>query len=347
MVRSKFSHRILQDVLINMNNYLIIQTAFLGDVVLALSMAEYIKSKDNDAHIIFITTKVSEPIASHCPFIDEVVIYDKYKDDKGLSGIRKVANQLNSRKYKAVFTPHRSFRSTLLTKMIASGKKYGFDKASLSWLYGNIIKYESSSHEVERNLTLVRAFWKDADGDILLPVIKVEVDRKESIGIAPGSVWATKRWPVQKWIELVSQPELAGKEIVIIGSKNDEEIADEIMLKSDNNNITNFAGKLSVVESIGKIAECRLIISNDSAPQHFAMAVGTPVITIFGATVPGFGFYPVGRHDKIIETENELSCRPCGIHGLKKCKIQTFECMNSIDVRKVIDAIKSVGNEIL
>jgi len=330
-----------------MDNYLIIQTAFLGDVVLALSMAEYIRSMDNDAHIIFVTTRVSEPIASHCPFIDEVVVYDKYKDDKGLSGIWKLANKLNSRKYIAVFTPHRSLRSTLLTKLIASGKKYGFDKAALSWIYNNRIKYESSSHEIERNLSLVRTHWIDISSDLLLPVIKVDTEKKDSICIAPGSVWATKRWPVQKWIELVSQPELAEKEIVIIGSENDEEIANEIELKAGNNSIRNLAGKLSIVESITKIAECKLIVSNDSAPQHFAMAVGTPVITIFGATVPRFGFYPVGQYDKIIETEKELACRPCGIHGKQKCAIKTFDCMNSIDVRKVIDEIKSLEEKLL
>jgi heptosyltransferase-2 len=330
-----------------MNNYLIIQTAFLGDVVLALSMAEYIRSMDNDAYIIFVTTKVSEPIASHCPFIDQVFVYDKYEEDKGLSGIWKAAGQLNSKKYAAVFTPHRSFRSTLLTKLIASGKKYGFDKAALSRIYNNRIKYESSSHEIERNLSLVRAHWNDSSNDLLLPVIKVDSVTSDSIAIAPGSVWATKRWPLQKWIELVSQSELAEKEIVIIGSKDDKEIADEIEQKAENKKITNLAGKLSVIESISKIAGCKLVVSNDSAPQHFALAVGTPVITIFGATVPRFGFYPVGQYDKIIETKIELLCRPCGIHGLKKCKIKTFDCMHSIDVKKIIEAIKSIENKIL
>lgn len=330
-----------------MNNYLIIQTAFLGDVVLALSMAEYIKSKDNDAYISFVTTRVSEPVASHCPFIDEVVIYDKYKKDMGLSGIWKVANQLNSKKYTAVFTPHRSFRSTLLTRLIASGEKYGFDKASLSWIHSNRIKYESSSHEIERNLSMARAHWNDSNSDILHPVISVKGDKSESIGIAPGSVWATKRWPVEKWVELVSHPELASKDIVIIGSKDDSEIADEIELKADNKNIINLAGKLSVIESVNKIAGCKLIVSNDSAPQHFAVAVGTPAITIFGATVPRFGFYPVGQYDRIIETENELACRPCGIHGKQKCAIKTFDCMNSIDVRTVIDEIKLLETKLL
>jgi len=328
-----------------MNNYLIIQTAFLGDVVLALSMAEYIKSNDDEAQVIFVTTEASEPIASHSPFIDEVVIYDKYKRNKGLSGIWKIAGQLNLKRYNAVFTPHRSFRSTLLTKLIASGKKYGFDKAALNWFYTNRIKYESSSHEIERNLSLVRSHWNDSSRDIILPVIKVETGKTDAIAIAPGSVWATKRWPVQKWIELVSQPELAEKDIIIVGSNDDKEIADEIELKADNKKITNLAGKLSVIESINKIAGCKLVVSNDSAPQHFAMAVGTPVITIFGATIPEFGFYPVGPHDKIVETEEELSCRPCGIHGLKKCKIKTFDCMNSIDVEKVVKEIESISRE--
>jgi heptosyltransferase-2 len=325
-----------------MNNYLIIQTAFLGDVVLALSMGEYIKSKDEEVFVTFITTRASEPIAVNCPFIDEVIVYDKYGKDRGLRGIWKLAARLNSRSYTAVFTPHRSFRSTLLTKLISSGVKYGFDKSALSFLYKNRIKYESSHHEIERNLSLVRAHWGDSGKELILPVISVEAEKSDAIGIAPGSVWATKRWPVEKWIELVSSPELADREIVIIGSSEDKEIANEIEKKSGNKNISNLAGKLSIIESIRRIAGCQLIVSNDSAPQHFAMAVSTPVITIFGATVPRFGFYPAGPDDRVVETDLNLECRPCGIHGLKKCKIRTFDCMNSIPVESVVEGIKSI-----
>ncbi len=325
-----------------MNNYLIIQTAFLGDVVLALSMAEYIKTRDNKALVKFITTRASEPIAANCPFVDEVIIYDKYGKDRGLVGIWQLASRLNTEKFSAVFTPHRSFRSTLLTKLISSGEKYGFDKSALSFLYKNKIRYESSHHEIGRNLSLVRAHWKDGSRELILPVIKVESQKNDTVAIAPGSVWATKRWPVKKWIELVSSPELADREIVIIGSEDDGGIADEIEFGSRNKNITNLAGKLSIIESVSKIAECRVLVSNDSAPQHFALAVGTPVITIFGATVPRFGFYPVRDDDKVIETKLDLECRPCGIHGLKKCKIKTFDCMNSIDVETVVNDINSL-----
>jgi heptosyltransferase-2 len=342
LVCGQLGDRILRDFLIGMNNYLIIQTAFLGDVVLALSMGEYIKMKDNDAHIVFVTTRASESIVSHCPYIDEVIVYDKYNEDRGLTGLWKFASQLNLKKYSAVFTPHRSFRSTLLTGMLSSGEKYGFDKSAMSFLFKNRIKYEPADHEIKRNLSLARAHWKDWAADIILPVIEVEHEKKDTIAIAPGSVWATKRWPVHKWIELVSNPELADKEIIIIGSRDDKDIANEIEIKSGNNNITNFAGKLSVIESINKIAECKLIISNDSAPQHFAVAVGTPVITIFGATVPRFGFYPAGPDDKIVERDKALDCRPCGIHGLRKCKIQTFDCMSSIPIGRVIIEINTI-----
>ncbi|HEX9006414.1 MAG TPA: glycosyltransferase family 9 protein, partial [Bacteroidota bacterium] len=89
------------------------------------------------------------------------------------------------------------------------------------------------------------------------------------------------------------------------------------------------------------LRRCRLLVTNDTAPQHLAVAVGTPVVAIFGPTVPRFGFAPIGPLDTVVETPG-LVCRPCGIHGGERCPIGTFECMNLITVQHVLAAVDHI-----
>ena len=91
-----------------------------------------------------------------------------------------------------------------------------------------------------------------------------------------------------------------------------------------------------MLQSAEVIRRCSLLVSNDSAPMHLAIAVETPVVAIFGATIPGFGFAPYGKHDAVIETDG-LTCRPCSIHGGNTCPITTFDCMVRISSDVVYD----------
>lgn len=83
----------------------------------------------------------------------------------------------------------------------------------------------------------------------------------------------------------------------------------------------------------------KLLISNDSAPTHLGMCADIPVLTIFCSTVPGFGFYPYNEQSKTISFSN-LDCKPCGIHGYRKCPIETFDCGYKLLPEMVIEKIK-------
>ena len=326
------------------NNYLIIQTAFLGDVVLALSMAEYIKQNDENSKVVFLTTNAGKPIAEECEFIDVVLAYDKRGNEKGLNGIFNLSKKLDKYNFVVVFTPHRSFRSTLLTRLVRSKTNYGFDKNAMSWLFKNTVKYQTNKHETIRNLSLVRAYWNDDSEDLIRPRLNYRHVKSESIVMAPGSVWFTKRWPEEKWAELILHPYLMDKKIILIGAKSDTETSDKVLKLIDGKhpNIENRTGKDDIKNTIQVISEGSLLISNDSAPQHIAGAVDTPVITIYGSTIPAFGFYPTGDRDRVAEVQEKLECRPCTDHGKKQCPIKTFDCMVKIEIDPVINIIKDV-----
>jgi heptosyltransferase-2 len=65
---------------------------------------------------------------------------------------------------------------------------------------------------------------------------------------------------------------------------------------------------------------------NDSAPMHFASAMNAPTTAFFCSTIPEFGFGPLSEKARIVETEEQLECRPCGLHGKKSCPLGHFKC---------------------
>ncbi len=158
------------------------------------------------------------------------------------------------------------------------------------------------------------------------------------IAVAPGSVWFTKRYPKEKFAEVLRLLRNKNSKIFLIGGNDDVELGNYLVTHSDNKNIVNTIGKLNVLESAELIRRCRVLLTNDSAPLHIANSVGTRVISMFGATVPQFGFFPYGKDDVILETEG-LVCRPCSIHGGKSCPIGTFICMNNIKEQAVYELI--------
>lgn len=330
---------------------LIIQTAFLGDVILTLPMLQVLKKNYPDSKIDFLCIPQTSGLLKNNPYVNEVIIYDKKRS--GIKGFLKLLKILSSNRYDLILSPHRSFRSALISKISFSTKTISFDTSSFSFMYDLRVKYMNDVHEIQRNLRLLEPLGI-TDDKIIKPELFTDTEEKELINkylsagnihtdekficIAPGSVWYTKRFPKEKFVRVCDLLKDTDKKIILIGGESDREITDFITDHSDNKNIINSAGKFSVLGSTELIRRSSILITNDSAPLHIANSVGTKVIAIFGATIPAFGFYPFGENDIIIET-NGLSCRPCSIHGGNKCPINTFVCMNDIDERRITDAV--------
>ena len=77
---------------------------------------------------------------------------------------------------------------------------------------------------------------------------------------------------------------------------------------------------------------------NDSATLHLGLAANIPVFSVFGPTISEFGFAPIESNSYVIENDN-LNCRPCGIHGSYKCPTKTFDCMEQIETEQIIHKI--------
>jgi heptosyltransferase-2 len=148
-------------------------------------------------------------------------------------------------------------------------------------------------------------------------------------------VWATKRWPYF--------PELARRlapsaRIAVVGGADDAPLAREIQNAAGQADTVDATGKLSLLASAELIGRAAALVTNDSLPQHIASAMETPTVTLFGPTVPAFGFGPLAARSVTLG-HTALECRPCHHHGPRRCPLGHWRCMTELAVERVADAV--------
>jgi heptosyltransferase-2 len=236
----------------------------------------------------------------------------------------------------------------MLTAFSGAGEKIGFDKNPFSFLFTKKIQHDLSGkkHEVERNNELIESFTNaEFTKPRLYPTQEnfEEIQRYKTnpyVCMMPASVWFTKQYPGEKWIDLVNTFP-AAYTIFFLGGKDDLGICEKIKEHSINGNIHILAGQLNFLSSAALMKDAVMNYTNDSAPLHFASATDAPVTAIFCSTVPAFGFYPLSTQSYIVETKELLNCRPCSLHGQKACPLGHFKCANTIDTTQLLQTLPS------
>jgi heptosyltransferase-2 len=319
---------------------LVIQTAFTGDVVLATAIIEKLHTYFPKAQIDFLLRKGNEGLLLNHPYITNLLIWDK-KTQKNRNLLR-MAMRVRKEKYTHVINIHRFATSGLITML--SGAKYraGFDKNPLSFAFTKKVKHvlsapysENIVHEVERNQLLIADF---TDHEAAMPKLyptnadyeKVKQYQAASyVCIAPSSVWYTKQFPAEKWVELINVlPH--HYHVYVLGAPTDNVLADGIVSKALHPNVQSLCGKLNFLQSAALMKGAAMNYANDSAPLHFASAMHAPVTAVFCSTVPAFGFGPLRENARVLEIQERLYCRPCGLHGHKACPEGHFRCAMEI-----------------
>lgn len=326
---------------------LLIQTAFIGDVILATSLLEKLHHEVPQAKIDFLLRKGNESLLEGHPFVNEVLIWDKKKGKyKALfhiwQGIRQEA-------YEVVINVQRFFSTGFITSFSKATKTIGFDKNPLASFFSDKVAHQIPSigagtydpqatgtytHEIERNCGLA-ARLTQSDRVFLPRLYPSETDYHQVqqtnpyFCIAPTSVWGTKQLPAEKWLHLISQ--LPSDHLIfLLGAPSDVDACAAIQKSSVHPQIYNQAGKLSLLQSAALMRGAVMNYVNDSAPLHLASAMNAPVTAFFCSTVPAFGFTPLSEKSTIVEVATPLPCRPCGLHGHKECPRGHFRCAKEI-----------------
>jgi len=327
----------------------IVQTAFIGDVVLATPLLEAARVARPDDTVVIVVRVGCENIIENNPYTDKIIVWDKYGKDKGGYGIYRIGKLLKHYAVHTTLIPHRSLRTALAVYSSGSRIRVGFDRGGGSFLHTIRVPYRLGIHEVERNLMLARAAGWDSKG--FKPCIFPDVHDKTIIDdvlhgvgaycvFAPGSIWATKIWPVESYVLTGIAFAKRGLRIILSGGVNDEVLC-QSLAKRIPDAITT-AGILTLRQSAELYRRAEFVLTGDTAPQHLAAAVNARVFSIFGPTTRDFGFWPYTDRGVIIE-EN-VDCRPCGVHGHKDCPERTHRCLRSITSEMVVNSIdKELG----
>lgn len=325
--------------------FLIIQTAFIGDAILATSIVEKLNSFFPGAQIDYMIRKGNEPLFSDHPFISNLFVWDK--EEGKFKNLFRLLKSVRRQKYDYLINLQRFASTGLFTLLSGAKYKTGFEKNpfSFAFTYKADHSVNNGLHEVERNQLVISIFTDNQfSKPRLYPSAKIfeNVSNLKSgryICISPASVWFTKQFPPEKWIEFIRRLDPETK-IYLLGAPDDFNLCDKIVRESKKENVINLAGKLSLIESAALMRDAVMNYSNDSAPLHLASAMDAPTAAIFCSTIPGFGFGPLSTNSTIIESRENLDCRPCGLHGKKSCPMGHFKCAYQINVNDLLTILK-------
>jgi heptosyltransferase-2 len=330
-----------------MQKFLVIQTAFIGDVVLATALLEKLHQHFPDDQIDLLVRKGNEALLTGHPFLHEVLIWDK-KEDK-YRNLWKLITQIRRAKYDKVINIQRFAATGILTVLSGAKETIGFDKNPFSMFFHKKIKHiisdsSAAMHEVTRNQELIKEFTDDSvPKPHLYPTSNDEQavaqwKGKKYITVSPASVWFTKQYPKEKWVPFLDLVP-GDYTVYLLGAPGDKNLADEIKTETKHQNVTNLCGSLGFLQSAALMKDAAMNYVNDSAPMHFASAVNAPVTAIFCSTLPSFGFGPLSDISFIVERQGDLYCRPCGLHGRKACPEGHFRCALEIKEEQLIESL--------
>lgn len=161
-----------------------------------------------------------------------------------------------------------------------------------------------------------------------------------AIGIAPFAQHRGKIWPLEQMEQLIQQLSQKGTfSILLFGSKEEGALLETWAKRYPHT--TSLAGKFGFDQELEQIAQLDLMVSMDSANMHFASCLGTPVVSIWGATHPRRGFYG-WRQNPDWAVQHNLACRPCSKYGNKPCRFADYRCLSEITPEEVMARIEAV-----
>jgi heptosyltransferase-2 len=331
----------------SLGKVLIIQTAFLGDVILATGLVEKIHTHFPESSIDFLLRKGNESLLNDHPHINEVLILDKKKK---YSHLLKLIKNIRANTYDLVVNVQRHLTTGLITAFSGANLKTGFRSNPLSFAFTNEIKHDfEGDHEIERNHRLIEWLTDDQPARPKLYPGKENFEKIESLGnkgqyicITPASIWFTKQFPEVRWVELISKlPDRV--RIYLLGSKSDYNLCERIEKQIENKDLVNLCGKLDLLDSAALMKKAVINLVNDSAPMHIASAMNAPTCAIYCSTIPQFGYGPLSDNSIILQITDEMTCRPCGIHGKVACPEKHFNCAYQIDLQPLLTYWESIS----
>lgn len=327
--------------------FLIIQTAFIGDAILATALLEDLHRAWPTAQIDLLVRRGNEALFTGHPFINQLLIWEK-RGNKYQS-LWQLLQQIRATPYKAVLNLQRFGATGLLTAFSGATMTIGFDKNPFSSWFTYRIPHligphlHGVRHEVERNNDLLTPLAIGGFSQLRPKLYPSPADyaavahwqNEPYVCIAPTSVWFTKQFPADSWIKVIQQLPTTLR-VYLLGAPGDAGACEHIRVEAGYSRVVNLAGQLSFLQSAALLQGAQMNYVNDSAPLHLCSAMNAPTTAVFCSTVPGFGFGPLADNARVVEIRELIECRPCNLHGRKACPLGHFRCAYDIDIADVV-----------
>ena len=346
---------------------LLIQTAFIGDVILATALIEHLHAAAPAAPLDVLVRRGNEGLLAGHPHVRRVLVWDKRQ--RKYAHLWQLLKEIRAGGYGRVITLQRFASTGFLTAFSGAPERIGFSQNPFSRFFTHRVPHVigDGRHEVERNLELLDATLNEelrrrneelanpANSSFLIPHSSLAKPRlypspaDEAAAapyaaagpyycLAPTSVWFTKQYPESKWLELLAALP-PGRPVYLLGGPPDAATCARLAAAAGRANVMSLAGQLSLLASAALMRGAAMNFVNDSAPLHLCSAVGAPVTAVFCSTVPAFGFGPLSPVSFVVETREPLACRPCGLHGYAACPLGHFRCAHGIRVGQLLAGV--------
>ena len=341
-------------------NILIVRTDRIGDVLLTTPAIAALREKHLDAKISILVTPQTRDIVDGNPYLDEVLIDDRKGAHRGFLGFLKLVWCLRKKRFDLAVIYHTKKRTNLLCFLAGIPNRAGYHNNKFGFLLTHKIKDtrpQGNKHEAEYCLGVLEAIGLDIprrpDTLRLTMPLKKESDEwvegilrdndilpsEQLIAVHPGASCISKRWSAANFAEVINRlAEDHSTRIFLIGGHENQEITRTIKDRLEaKNSVIDLTAQTTISQLASLFKRCQLLISNDSGPVHVAVAVETPVISIFGRNQAGlspFRWRPLGGKDIVLH--KEVGCEICLAHN---CIID-FECLKAIGVDEVLRAVK-------
>jgi heptosyltransferase-1 len=328
----------------DIHRLLIVKMSSIGDVVHALPFAQIVKERRPDIRIDWLVRSRCADLLTGDPYIDRTHIVPQ---SCGFNDLLALARSMRSRRYDAALDMQGLSFSGLLTRLSGAKRRIGLDlNRECNTLFLSEPTVPARADRERHAIDILRGFlpvlgldantpWPTlpylADDTGAPPEIAALREAHEPIALNLGASTAEKRWPVDRWASLAEALIAEGRTVALVGGAQDVDAASGIVpTLGESPRLIDFAGKTTLRGTAAVIKECALLVTGDTGPMHIAVAVGTPVIGLFGPTRP-LRTGPYGPQNRVIRHGED------GAPGSAS--------MEQISVSEVLDAVQAMGKE--
>lgn len=301
---------------------LLVRCDRIGDLLLTIPVISYLCEKWSGVSLSILVNKNTASLIKGHPGLEEVFTLDKQMENRGIIGTLKLVRLIKRRRFDAVFVLHPTVRVHLVVFLTGIPRRVGYPVKWGKFLLTDLIedrRHTSGKHEADNLLDFIdctpwgsqrkepypHRFWIAHDSVAEKKIEQLLRGMGNVVALHPGASCPTKRWPAERFVELGKQLRGYGFDIAIAAGGDDSQLGSEVAQKIPG--AVDFSGKTTILELASLLKKSKLLVSNDSGPVHVAVAVGTPVLSIFGRSQPGLGperWRPLGPHDRYLCAES-------------------------------------------